>query len=347
MIVPDQNKKVRSFKVPALVYRSIIVFTALLLVTLSVLAFDYIKIFQEVYKNQHLVLENRQLREQIQLFQMKMNSLNNDINRIEVFEKKLKIITGLDQEGFQETQSEEGKDLEPDLTFLPETFRDKLLRFPADAKITSLPEVKIVKDLYEEKIADNLGVAIDYRYSRQWSDLTQKSLELAEDFALFDYKENILKEKLIDLEVKVNNLDQFLLDKKSLLKSTPSIFPARGWITSYYGPRKSPVSGRLKMHEGLDIGGKIGTPIIAPADGLVTFSGTKAGFGKFVQIDHGYGMETIFGHANRIFVREGDIVTRGQKIAAVGNTGLSTGSHLHYEVRVNGIAVNPLFFILD
>ncbi len=348
MVVPDHNKKAKSFRIPGLVYKSLTFFIALGIITLGVLIYDYVQIFQEVYKNKHLTLENRQLREQIQLFQMKLNSLNNDINRIQIFEKKLKIITGLEEKEYKALDQEANpNNLEPDLTLLPKSIKEELLYFSSDEDILLRPEVIDLKELYEKRIAEIIGVADNYTYTRQWSELTQKSLELADAYAIFDYKQGVLKEKLIDLEVKVNNLDQFLLDKKSQLNSTPSIFPARGWITSYYGPRKSPVSGRMKMHEGLDIGANRGTPIIAPADGVVTFSGVKPGFGKFVQIDHGYGIETIFGHANSLYVKEGTLVKRGHKIAAVGNTGLSTGSHLHYEVRVNGIAVNPLFFVLD
>jgi murein DD-endopeptidase MepM/ murein hydrolase activator NlpD len=103
----------------------------------------------------------------------------------------------------------------------------------------------------------------------------------------------------------------------------------------------------MKMHEGLDVGAPSGTAVHAPADGIVTFSGEKAGFGKFVQIDHGYGIETIYAHNSALTVRAGQKVKRGALLSAVGNTGHSTGPHLHYEVRVNGIAVDPLYFILD
>ncbi len=101
------------------------------------------------------------------------------------------------------------------------------------------------------------------------------------------------------------------------------------------------------MHEGLDVGAPYGTSVHAPADGIVTFSGEKAGFGKFVQVDHGYGIETIYAHNQSLNVKAGQKVKRGNLLAAVGNTGHSTGPHLHYEVRVNGIAVDPLYFILE
>jgi murein DD-endopeptidase MepM/ murein hydrolase activator NlpD len=109
----------------------------------------------------------------------------------------------------------------------------------------------------------------------------------------------------------------------------------------------SPYAGRIKMHEGLDVGAPIGTPIVAPADGVVTFSGPKPGFGNFVQLDHGYGVETIFGHASTLAVKKGQKISRGDKIATVGNTGYSTGPHVHYEVRVNGTPVDPLYYVLN
>ena len=122
---------------------------------------------------------------------------------------------------------------------------------------------------------------------------------MASRFAYFDWKIDSIRGELTDLELKVHALDQFLLDRISFLKSTPTLIPAKGWVTSYYGPRISPTSGRLKMHEGIDIGANSGTPITAPADGIITYAGKKPGFGNFVQMDHGYGIETAFAHAKK------------------------------------------------
>ena len=101
------------------------------------------------------------------------------------------------------------------------------------------------------------------------------------------------------------------------------------------------------MHEGVDFGAAIGTAIVAPADGIITFSGPKPGFGNFVQIDHGYGVETIYGHAATLSVKKGQKIFRGDRIATVGNTGYSTGPHVHYEVRVNGTPGDPLYYTLN
>lgn len=132
-----------------------------------------------------------------------------------------------------------------------------------------------------------------------------------------------------------------LNNKHSLASATPSGWPTKGWLTSYFGVRSSPYSGQRKMHEGLDIAANTGTSVTATADGVVVKSTTEPGFGKVVMIDHGYGYRTIFGHNSKVLVKAGTRVKRGNKIAEVGNTGRSTGSHLHYEVRLNGVPVDP------
>lgn len=136
-------------------------------------------------------------------------------------------------------------------------------------------------------------------------------------------------------------IQAFLSDQRSLLASKPKGWPSRGWMTSGFGMRRSPFSGRPKMHEGIDIAASIGTPIYATADGIVSQAESVAGYGKLVVIDHGYGYKTYYGHNSKFHVKVGQKVRRGDKIAAVGNTGSSTGAHVHYEVRLNGVPLNP------
>jgi murein DD-endopeptidase MepM/ murein hydrolase activator NlpD len=138
-----------------------------------------------------------------------------------------------------------------------------------------------------------------------------------------------------------------LESKRNLLAATPSLRPVSGWISSSFGYRVSPFTGRREFHKGLDIATRKGTPIIAPADGVVTFAGKKWLMGNMVTLDHGYGMLTRYGHIFKILKKKGDRVKRGETIALVGNTGRSTGPHLHYEVRLNGVPVNPIKYILD
>ena len=150
--------------------------------------------------------------------------------------------------------------------------------------------------------------------------------------------------------VQQNSLDSLLdslKSKRNLLAATPSLRPTHGWISSEFGYRVSPFTGRKEFHRGLDIATRQGTPIIAPADGMVTYADPKWLMGNMVAIDHGYGMVTRYGHCEKVLKKKGDRVQRGEVIALVGNTGRSTGPHLHYEIRVNGVPVNPLKYILD
>jgi murein DD-endopeptidase MepM/ murein hydrolase activator NlpD len=148
-------------------------------------------------------------------------------------------------------------------------------------------------------------------------------------------------------EQSLRELQEYFDDQRSLLASTPSIWPARGWVTSDFGTRIDPYTAERKMHQGMDIATPHGQPVYVPSDGTVVFIGTEGGYGKVLVIDHGYGVKTRYGHLSEIHVRLGDRVKRGDKVASVGNTGRSTGPHLHYEVRVNGIPENPRKFILE
>ena len=143
------------------------------------------------------------------------------------------------------------------------------------------------------------------------------------------------------------SLLKYLEDQQNLLASTPAIRPVSGWTSSRFGYRVSPFTGLREFHKGLDIATRIGTPIIATANGVVTFAGRKGLLGKMIIIDHGHGMVTRYGHANKLLKKRGESIKRGDTIALVGNTGRSTGPHLHYEVRLNGIPVNPETYILN
>jgi murein DD-endopeptidase MepM/ murein hydrolase activator NlpD len=142
-------------------------------------------------------------------------------------------------------------------------------------------------------------------------------------------------------------LSKFLREQKSILACTPSIRPTNGWFSSGFGYRISPFTNLREFHKGLDIATRIGTPIIAPADGLVVFAGREGNFGRMVAINHGYNLMTRYGHLHKFRVRKGQHVKRGQVIGEVGNTGRCTGPHLHYEVLLNGVPVNPLRYILN
>lgn len=131
------------------------------------------------------------------------------------------------------------------------------------------------------------------------------------------------------------------------LASLPSIMPTTGWLSSHFSTsRFHPILHESRAHEGIDVSAPMGSPIIAPAAGRIKSAGYAAGYGNTFEIDHANGIVTKFAHCSRIVVRTGDQVKRGQVVAMVGNTGLSTGPHLHYEVHVNGHPVDPLRYVV-
>ena len=152
---------------------------------------------------------------------------------------------------------------------------------------------------------------------------------------------NDRSDKLVALETL---LLQDSLDKKAF----PSAAPIKdSWHSSNFGMRIDPFTGELAMHQGVDFVADVGTPILASASGIVVYAGMQAQYGNMIEIDHGNGIVTRYGHASRLLVKAGQLVRRGQEIARVGSTGRSTGNHLHFEVRYKGVAQNPVRFLDD
>ena len=148
-------------------------------------------------------------------------------------------------------------------------------------------------------------------------------------------------------EISFMELDKYFKDRKAFLASIPSIWPVKGWVTSGFGYRVSPFTGAREIHDGVDIAAPLQSYVISPADGFVIRSGRKRSLGLMMEIDHGYGLLTRYGHNSKNLVNVGDHVKRGQVIAQVGRTGRSTGPHLHYGIFLNGIPVNPAKYIID
>lgn len=145
----------------------------------------------------------------------------------------------------------------------------------------------------------------------------------------------------------MNEIEQTLKSRRSELSHIPSIWPVQGWVTSWFGVRKDPFTGVRTMHEGMDIVAPRGTPIVATADGRVVTAEYKSGWGWVVEIDHGNGLQTFYGHCASLKVNVGAEVVRGQTIATVGSSGRTTGTHLHYGVTRNGSWVNPRNYIVN
>jgi murein DD-endopeptidase MepM/ murein hydrolase activator NlpD len=172
------------------------------------------------------------------------------------------------------------------------------------------------------------------------SEMAQSTFATSYDLSALERRARLLSESLEEATSAVTS-------NRDRLESMPSILPTAGWLSSRFSlARVHPIHNRALPHEGVDIAAPRDTPIMAAAKGRVIQAGWVAGYGLTVEIDHGFGITTLYGHASRVIVQKGQEVLRGDMIARVGSTGISTSSHLHYEVRVNGVAQDPATYIL-
>jgi murein DD-endopeptidase MepM/ murein hydrolase activator NlpD len=215
-------------------------------------------------------------------------------------------------------------------------------------------EVPILEEGGRIPGGDERGLSSDI--SKQASDGNQEhssavGLESSRDtlLAITSVKEGLerLSKQATVQERILDELSQAVEQRSSRWASTPSVWPVKGWVTSGFGPRISPFTEKPAWHDGLDIGAAPNTPVRAPAQGRITSVGYDPKLGNMVRVDHGFGVETIYGHLAKALVKEGQRVERGDVIALVGSSGLSTGPHLHYMVKLNGQALDPTKYILE
>ena len=155
----------------------------------------------------------------------------------------------------------------------------------------------------------------------------------------------VLKDLLGVLEDRLTSVRKGVEAREALAAATPSIWPLAGWLTSYFGNRKDPMDGGAGFHPGLDIGADRGTPVHATADGIVEYAGYNGNYGNSIEISHGFGIGTRFGHLSSYAVHQGSQVKRNDVIGYVGSTGRTTGYHLHYEILMNGQPIDPFKFL--
>ena len=155
-----------------------------------------------------------------------------------------------------------------------------------------------------------------------------------------------LSSQLDNRSGQLNVLETMMMTNNLQAEVEPAGRPiSRGWLSSYFGIRTDPFTGRRVHHSGIDFAGKLGSDIVAVASGVVTFAGRRSGYGNLVEVNHGKGYSTRYGHCLKIDVKVGDTIKKGQVLAKMGTTGRSTGPHVHFEVLHNGRAVNPKRYI--
>lgn len=171
--------------------------------------------------------------------------------------------------------------------------------------------------------------------------------EQAEDMPAGDLMKGLdqLQAKFKRSGEQLSVLESMLYNQQLQLSAIPSGRPSKGYITSGFGTRSDPFNGGRAHHLGIDFDANTGDPVLAAAGGVVSFAGVRSGYGNVVQVDHGNGYSTLYGHNSKLIVRAGDIVRAGQQLSKAGSTGRSTGPHVHFEVHVNGRPVNPRQFL--
>lgn len=197
--------------------------------------------------------------------------------------------------------------------------------------------------LYEQKFQNGKGGPSALDKSAFQKIITDKISELT--IPEINQQISYLKQSLNDTIIDFKEILQHITQERKLYRATPILLPHYGRLTSHYGMRLNPFSGKREFHSGLDIAGSYRDPIRVTADGVVSFVGWSSGLGKVIVVNHGHGFQTIYGHCSKTFVKPDEKVKRGQIIALIGTTGLTTGPHVHYEVWRYGNCVNPLSFV--
>ncbi len=308
VFIPENAKQTKQIKLPRWMLRSSYFVSFFATAFFSYIVYDYLQLRSLREAYQKIASENQGLRGEAQLLLSNLEEVRQSLKRVQDYSEKLGELTQL-----------------------------KVKRFSSRTGIGPLTP----QEYSRMGSNDQERSQLDEQHLPLGIDLDRLMFRTA--FEKLKNTGNNANQNALRLQRLLSTLSQ----QRSLLASVPSVAPVDGWITSGFGARVSPFSGDKDIHMGVDIAAPIGTPIYAPADGVVIFSGPKDGFGNFVMIAHGYGVVSRYGHNAENLVEPGQKVARGDQIATVGMSGRTTGPHLHYEVILNGSATDPRKFILN
>ena len=284
---------------------------------------DYFSLYVDQWKLSQLQSENKELKQKFVYVDNQLKNLENKVHKISGFSKKLQMITNVSP--------------------------DQINRQMGFGKIYSSSAIAVLSNSRpSSRGISSLGKMEKVSFDKQDSDFFHtKDFVSNQDLEIRIEK---LKGKSELVKQDTWTLYTDLLEKQEVLNNTPSVLPTKGWVSSKFGYRNETIHSddEPQFHRGVDIASSEGNPVLASADGKVTYTGyDEHGYGKLVVIDHGYGLKTYYAHLAEIKTKIGKFVQRGEIIASVGSTGKSTGPHLHYEVRVFSVPVNPENYILD
>jgi len=317
MVVSDHTKPVRRFEIRKLTVKRAIAGAAVAVLALFALSIDYVRMRIDNAELESLRAETIERRALVSDLETRMKGVDDRLGKLLELERKVRIIANLPGAAASGGEEVTAVGAEPETSPGGQGGLDEPVRLEgAGGGASLLPPIS--PDAAFPDRVNALGESAEYLGAV--AEGRSESLE-----ALLDSLEG----------------------KRDHLASSPSIWPTKGWLTSRYGYRVSPFTNKKQFHAGIDIAGAPGTPVLAPAKGRVVFAGRKGPLGNALIIDHGYGVRTQYGHNKELFVKKGQTIERGDKIATLGNSGRSTGPHLHYVVEVKGKTRNPLDYIFD
>ncbi|MDG2050481.1 MAG: M23 family metallopeptidase [Myxococcota bacterium] len=319
MVVSDDQSPVRRFQLAKRTLRRAGVALATLIALGGLAAFDYLQKWRDTAELAELRLVSEQQADQIARFSESLEAAETDLARIRDLERKIRIIANLPV-----ATAVGGSEV---TAWVPDQNPGPPARSGQQAIPVGVPIQAISP---ASQAVESESAPLD---SARWKAVQDAWAQLG----------GRAERRVETLELLLEELDV----KGQKLASMPSVWPARGWLTSGFGSRVSPFTGRKQHHSGIDIAAAEGTAIVSPARGRVHFVGRKGAMGNTLIVDHGFGVKTVYGHTSKIHVKPGQEVARGQRIASIGSTGRSTGPHLHYVVEVAGQPRNPLDYIFD
>ena len=315
LIIKNNSSKTIRFTLKQSSIHAALAGLAIFLVCLMAFLTNYLGLYVDRWKISQLEKKNTKLEQRLAQLTTQMEDMENTVQQVSDFSRKLKRITNVNLHNQDTVTQVMGGGFHSHSTIMAlSSHTNSVDRAPAQSGKSPDIQTPVFEDQNLELRIENL----------------KEKTELVKQSAWTLYTD--------------------LLEKKELLNSTPSLKPVQGWLSSSFGYRNEHIftDHGHHFHKGIDFAAEEGSPVLSSADGVVIFTGyDETGFGNLVIVDHGYGLKTYYAHLSAIQTEIGKSVKKGEPIALVGNTGRSTGPHLHYEVRIFGIPVNPENYILD
>jgi septal ring factor EnvC (AmiA/AmiB activator) len=312
MIVPHAETKVFTFRLSTIAFQFICYVLVCTFLFMIILARSYQTMLSNMWELQELRIVNREQREQIEQLVTEVGTLQQRMVILDELDKQVREMMEL--ESFQ----------------------------PSGQPVASVSPIIPGPGSQDATIASVRGIGGGTYAATGGAVVSRTSIQEARD-AL-----EMLGQLYQEIGTRRQSLEEVrgaVSESLAYMSAKPSIWPAFGYVTSTYGYRRHPYGGSSEHHEGYDIAGRYGSPIVATADGTVVYAGWMGNYGNVVEIEHSYGWSTVYGHCSKLAVKVGDRVKRGQVVAFIGSTGRSTGPHVHYEVRIGGRTVNPRYYL--